>query len=67
MTALHHISYVVDTKACHEYRGDRNKIIILDIKKMEKMFFHEQFIVEIIHLYHDFVIIYFCCFRFQAF
>lgn len=50
MTALH-VSLAVDTKPCHEYRGDVNNIISLDIMKMGKKYFHEQFIVEIMHLY----------------
>lgn len=50
MTALH-VSLAVDTKQCHEYRGDVNNIISLDIMKMGKKYFHEQFIVEIMHLY----------------
>lgn len=35
MTALH-VSFVVDTKPCHEYRGDVNNIKSLDIMKMGK-------------------------------
>lgn len=35
MTALH-VSLAVDTKPCHEYRGDVNNIISLDIMKMGK-------------------------------
>lgn len=38
MTALH-VSLAVDTKPCHEYRGDVNNIISLDIMKMGKSTF----------------------------